>query len=202
VRLVGVGAGLEQHPDRLDPVVVEGMREGVRATRRRPMLEQESQAPRILGLDRVVQRLTVVRVGPGLEEHAGQLGIVEDSGSAVKRGHLAVLVEERRIRIGAAAKQLTGEAGVGEDRMGDVQERRPAARTAGPIRVALPAATEHEPGPRIALDLGIRGEQRFCALPSPDGRSLDERVGPHRWDCRAQPEAGATGRIRPPPPPA
>ena len=200
--LVRVCAGLEQDPDRLDPVVVERVRQRIRATCLRTGLEQQAKALRGLGLDRVVDRLAVVRIRAGLEQDAGQLGVVDDAGGAVERRHLAVLVGERRVRVGASGKKVAGEVGVREHRVTHVQERGPVPRAAGLVGVACPAAAEHETGPRIALDLRPVGKQRLSVLPSSVGRSLDERFHLGQRRRPIQPEAGATGRIRPPPPPA
>ncbi len=200
--LVRVRAGFEQQTDRFDPVVVERVRQCVRAARLRTGLEQQAKALRALGLDGVVQRLAVVRISTGLEQNTSQLRVVDDSGSAVERRHLAVLVGERRIRVGASGKKVAGEVGVREYRVTHVQERGPVPRAAGLVGVAFPAAAEDETGPRIALDLRPVGKQRLSVLPSSVGRSLDERFHLGQPRRPIQPDAGATGRIRPPPPPA
>ena len=174
---VRVRACLEQHPHRLDSVVVERVRQAVRAARLGAVLEQNPQAFRALGLGGVVDRLSVVRVGARLEQDARELRIVDDSCGAVERGHLAVLVRERRVRVCTAEEQLTREVRVGEDRVRHVENRRPAERAAGPVRVALPALPEHEPHPRVALQIGLRREQAL-RVPLPSGRRGDgERLG-------------------------
>ena len=136
--LVRVRAGLEQEPDVLLALVVERVRERVRAARRRPVLEQEPQALGALGLGRVVDRLVVVRVGAVLEQQARHLRVVDDAGGAVERGHRAVLVRVRRVRVGAALQQLPDEAARREARSG----RRSGA---APSRAGRPARSGRRP---------------------------------------------------------
>ena len=107
--LVRVGAVLEQEPDMLEPVVVERVQERVRARRRGAVLEQDPEALRALGLGRVIQRLAVVGTRTCLEQRGRELGVVLPSSSAVERRHLAVLVDEERVRVGAAREQVAGE---------------------------------------------------------------------------------------------
>jgi hypothetical protein len=54
-----------------------------------------------------------------------------------------VLIDEESIRVRAPLEQLAREPGVGEARVRDVQERRPAARAARLVRVAREAAAEN-----------------------------------------------------------
>jgi hypothetical protein len=117
---IRIGAELEQQPDVLEPVLVECVRQRVRAARRGAVLEQEPQALRALRLGGVVERLAVVRVRARLEQQPRELGMVHHPGRAVERRHLTVLVDEERVRIGAALEQLAPEAGGREARVTDV----------------------------------------------------------------------------------
>lgn len=140
------------------------------------MLEQEQEAGRALVLDRVVERLVVVRVRSRLEQDPRQLGVVDDAGGSVQRRHLAVLVREGRVRIRAALEELPGELGRREAGVADVQDRHPVPGAAGLVRVAVPAATEDEPRPRVVLDLRARGEHPLRLRAAIVGRGPHEGV--------------------------
>ena len=179
--LVRVGARLEQEPYVLEVRVVERVRERVRAARLGAVPEQEAQALGALGLDRVVERVAEarlrVRIGPGLEEHARQLRVVEDAGRAVERGHRSVLVGEKRVRVRAEAQELPREVDGREARMADVVERCPGARAADLVRVAVPAAAEHEERPAVALDLQPHPEHGLGPVAAAGRRRDDEALG-------------------------
>ena len=175
--LVGVRARLQQQPHVIEAIFVEGVRQRVRPARFGAVLEQEPETRRVLGLGRVVERLAVVRARPGLEQDARQLRIMCDPGRTVERRHPAILVAESHVRIRAALEQLAREPRRGEARVADVEERRPSARPSGLVRITRPAAAEDEPRPRVALDLGTRGQKRFGAGPPSVGRGKDEGLG-------------------------
>ena len=101
---------------------------------------------------------------------------MEDAGGAVERGHRAVLVRVRRVRVRAALEQLADEAVRREDGVAGVVERRPAARAADGVRVAVPAAPEDESGPRVVGELGSRLEHRLRPLRGARRGRQDERV--------------------------
>ena len=61
--LVRVGSRLEQQSDVVEPLVVEGMGQGVRIARARAVLEEQLETGGAGRLRRVVQRLAVVGVG-------------------------------------------------------------------------------------------------------------------------------------------
>ena len=151
--LIETAAVLEKQPHALETLVVERVGERVRPGDRRTVLEEDSEAVRTLGLGRVVERLAVVRIRTGLEKHVRELRIVHNARGAIKRGHPPVLADVEGIRVSAPCEELARELDRREARAADVDERRPAARSAGGVRVAVPCAPEHEPRPRIALDL-------------------------------------------------
>ena len=94
-----------------------------------------------------------------LEQRTRQVRVVLDAGGAVERRHVAVLVGEEAVRVGAAREQPARELRRLEAGMARVEERRPAERPAGRVRVAVPAAAEQEPHPRVALELRPGGEE-------------------------------------------
>ena len=101
-RAVGrIGAVLEHETDVLEPVLVEGVGERVRAVDACAVLEQDAHAVGPLGLGCVIQRLAVVGVRAGFEQGEGQFRVVPNAGGAVERGHLAVVVDEEAVRVGA-----------------------------------------------------------------------------------------------------
>ena len=138
----GVGARVEQQPHVLQPLVVERVGEHDRLDGR-AVLEQRAQALRARRLGRVVDRLAVVGVRARLEQHARELGIVDDARRAVERGHLAVLVGERRVRVRAAREQRRARAPPRRRRSG----RR---RAAAPSRAGRRARSRRPPSPRRA----------------------------------------------------
>jgi hypothetical protein len=141
-----------------------------------PCSSRSRRQGRIRRLQRVVNGLAVVRVRAGLEQNAGELRVVHDAGRSVQGRHLAVLVREGRVRVGAERQKLTDELDLRIDGVAGVEDRRPVPRPARPARIAVPSAAEHEPGPRVALDLGPRSDQLVRALAPPTRRRLDERV--------------------------
>jgi hypothetical protein len=188
--LVQERATLEEQAKVLEVRIVERVGESVRARHHGAVLEQDPQALRALGLARVVDRLVVVRVRARLQEDACHPRVVDDPGRAVDGGHRPVLVDEVCVRVGSACEQLPQELHRREDGMRHVQDRRPAERAAGLVRIAVPAATERQRNPGIALELGPRSEQRLspCATPlrrRPD-KGLHARLevvaGPHVRD--------------------
>ena len=187
---VRVRAGLEQEPDVLLALVVERMRERVRPSRRRPVLEQEPQALGALGLSRVVDGLVVVRIGAVLEQQPRRLRVVDDAGGAVQRGHRAVLVRVRRVRVRAALEQLADETAGREHGLAGVVERRPAARAARRVRIAGPAAPEDERGPRVVRELGQRLEHRLRPPAPSVRRGQHEGVGAGLGRCDESRPAG------------
>ena len=172
--LVRVGAVLEQQPDVLQALVVEGMRECVRVRRLRTVLEQDPQTVRALRLGRVIDGLAVVRVRTGLQQGARQVGVVPDAGGTVERGHVPVLVHEVPVGVGATSEQFAGEVRRREARVARIDERRPAARASGCIRVTVPFAAENELHPRVLLELGPGGEHRLCPCTAPACGGLNE----------------------------
>jgi hypothetical protein len=153
--LVRVHPGLEQQPDVLEPVLVEGVPERVRAAGLGAGREQQAQALGALGLGRVVDRLPVVRIRSGREEQPSQLGVVLDARGAVERRHRAVLVPERGVRVGAALEEPGRDLRRVEARVARVEERRPSERPAGLLRVALPRPPERERGPGVVGEPGV-----------------------------------------------
>jgi NADPH2:quinone reductase len=145
----------------------------------RPVLEQRAQARMIGRLRRVVERLAVVGIRPGLEQHARELGVVDDAGRAIERGHGAVLVGEGDVGVGAAREQLAGQIDRGEDREAHVQQRRPAERAPRRAGIAVPALAEHEPRPRVVRELGPLGELRLRTGAAAGCRSSHEGVDAH-----------------------
>ena len=85
-----------------------------------------------------------------------------------------MLIYKESVGVRAAFEQLACKPGVCEARVRDVDERRPAPRSLGLVRIAVPASAENEPRPGIALDPGMSREQRFGARPVPVGRRDDE----------------------------
>ena len=170
--------------------VVERVCERVRPSRHRAVLEQEAQALGALGLGRVVDGLVVVRVGAVLEQQARRLRVVDDAGGAVERGHRAVLVRVRRVRVGAPLQQLPDEAARREHGLAGVVEGRPAARAARRVRIAAPAASEDERGPRVVGERGQRLEHRLCPPAPSVRRGQHERVGAGLGRCDEPRPAG------------
>ena len=175
--LVGIATRVEQEPDVLDLLVVERVRQRVRSIDGRSVREQELEASGAPVLDGVVERLPVVGVRTRLEQNPRQLRVVHDARCAVQRRHLAVLIGEGRVRIGASREELPRERGRGEARVADVEDRRPVPRAAGLARIAVPAAAEDEPRPRVALDLGPGLEHALGLRAKVAGRRDHERLG-------------------------
>jgi hypothetical protein len=109
--LARVRPALEQERHVLGALLVECRGQRVRPHRRRPRLQEQAQAGRVVGVGGVVDGLPVVGVGPRREEHGGQLGVVDDAGRAVERRHVPEAVAEGDVRVGAAGEQLAGEGG-------------------------------------------------------------------------------------------
>ena len=175
--LVRIATRVEEQPHVLGVVLVEGPGEGVRAAHVRAVVEQQLQARRAARLDGVVHRLAVVGVRARLQQRAGHRGIADDADGAVERGHRPVLVAIRRVRVSAAGEQLPQELDGREARVAEVHDRRPAARTAGRVHVARPAAAEDERGPRVAHDPRTRREECLGPGAAPARGGEDERLG-------------------------
>ena len=180
--LVRVGTGGQEEADELEPLVVERVRERVRAAGGRTVREQELEARRVRRLRRVVQGLAVVGSGARLEQDARQLGLVDDAGGAVEGGHRAVLVLEARVRVGASVEEGPRERRGREARVADVEDGRPAARAARRARVAVPRAAEDERRPGVVRDLRVLGEHRLGPRAPALRGGEDERLrgGLHR----------------------
>ena len=183
------------------------VRAGARSCRRRgAVLEQDPEALRALGLGRVIQRLAVVGTRPRLEQRGRELGVVLPSSSAVERRHLAVLVDEERVRVGAAREQVAGDArwcrstngtrrGAEPNRAGRLQRSRRRA-SLGPGRGAptgrLPARAGRGGAPRLARAARRspreRTSRRLPPRPRPAPASSDSRA---RGRARAGPERGS-----------
>ncbi len=173
----GVGARVEQQPHVLRALVVERVGEHDRLDRR-AVLEQRAQALGARRLGRVVDGLAVVGVRARLEQHARELGVVDDAGGAVERGHLAVLVGERDVRVGAAVEQLARRATATRRRSG----RR---RAAAPSRAGRRARSRRRPSRRRARAAPTGRSRSPVARPAaprratrrPDGGGADELLG-------------------------
>ena len=174
---VRVGSRLEQQSDVVEPLVVECMGQGVRVARARAVLEEQLETGGASRLRRVVQGLAVVGVGACLQQHTGELGVVSDPGRAVESGHVAVLVLEGRVRVGATAEELLGERSRRKARVADVEERRPGPRPTRRVRIAVPAAAEDESDPGVVGELRAGGKHRLRTRPLPPGRRQHERLG-------------------------
>lgn len=169
-RQVGIDAMAQERLDHRRIVEIEGATDAVRHPDRMwPGREQQLHAGRIRELGRVIERLVAPRpvrrqrvgrirrrqalvgIGARLEQHPGQLGIVEDAGDAVdRRGLLAITGDGVRIRTRGEqpaddladprrpfrfGPQQSGEGGV-EDRRDTVRSGRRCGRV-GPRREDL-----------------------------------------------------------------
>ena len=129
--LIRVRPGIEQHSNVINMVVVNGMRERVRPTRLRPVVEQQLEAGGVLGLNRVVEGVAEMRLTIGiravLEQQCGQLGILANPGRTVQHRHRPELVAEESVGVCALAQQLARQSHVAEARVADVMQGRPPA---------------------------------------------------------------------------
>ena len=173
--LVRVGSRLEQQSDVVEPLVVECMGQGVRVARARAVLEEQLETGGASRLRRVVQGLAVVGVGACLQQHTGELGVVSDPGRAVERGHVAVLVLEGRVRVGATSRGASGRAQQTESTSGRRRGAapRPAAHPARSHRRASGGRGRERPRGRRRAPAGRRAPppHASAAARSPPART-------------------------------
>jgi hypothetical protein len=169
-------------------LVIERVRERGGAVRLGAVFEQDARAVGALVLDRVVERVAelcclVVDVRARSEQESDQLGASLDGRGGEQRRDGPPVVLEHRVRISAAVEQLARGLGRREGCVTHVRKRRPVPRPAEFVRVAVPAAAEHQCGPPVALDLGLGREQMFGAL-APRRRGGENECGRRRLHCR------------------
>jgi hypothetical protein len=190
--LGGVGAGREQEPDVLRTLMVERVRERPRPARLRAVLEQQAQARRVLGLDRVIQRVAelglAVRVGAVLEQRAGELHAREARvADVVKRRPAPRPARLVRVSVPAAAEHEPRPAVAGDLRPRLQEPARasaPARRRGGHERghARVHAVHERRPArePVLARDHELRAREAHRQIAEPVHRL---RVpGPCRTD--------------------
>ena len=188
-------AALEQHPRRAQAAALRGVGERHRAADARAGVEQQLQARRVLGAGGDAQRAPVVGIGAGFEQQRRQPRLVGEAGGAVQRRHALVPSSSHAAFGSAPAPQQrigAGDEAVGalaaeEGRVGDVEQRLPAARAeraarrAGIARPAPRRRARRRPAPARrrarARQAGIERQQRLGVVAAPARRPLDERAG-------------------------
>jgi hypothetical protein len=182
--------------------------------------QQQSRAVKIF--QRVIERLAIVRIGPGVEQQLRQRGIAIDSGRPIKGGQRRFFIRllhrrrreaiaDRLVRIGPGLQQelrATVEA-VAELRelpqpgMGERDQRRQLERAAGaidPSRIDRHRLPQHPLVPRRARDIGVIGSQIAGVHQSAGGNAGPRRAqtaGDVAPVCERKPGAEATRPVTP-----
>ena len=184
------GQMLEQQRHRLRRAPAERVRQGVRARHGGAGVEEEPQAAGVGRLDRVVDRLVVVRIGAGGQQQRGHARLVRAPGRAVERAlGTALRLGVARVRVGPGGEQRlgAGDQAVGplaaeERRVRDVEQREPGARAERSPH-QLRVAGERGPHARRVAE-HERGVEREAAAPGAPrrapGRARAARPSPPR----------------------
>jgi hypothetical protein len=212
---IGVGTVLEQIPDTLVvvPVVLPDQHEREVLGSDAPGLHDELQGRAVVALRRVIDDLLVVGVRASLEEQAGQLGVMGDTGRAVERGlefrvrpsgpkpgiGIGARIEQRgggsdeRVRARLVQAQIPGEAQMDEGVPTEwARGGGGARRIVGQEAAHRGVVAEHRRGMDVATrDVGMRRENRLRALQGavPE-RGLEEgqsRIARQRRHVRGEP---------------